>query len=471
MTDAETVLSNLLHRLALPDREWLDRIAIRGQDPVVPSRYRPGLASAAALAAYAAGITEIWRLRGNGTQSISIDLAKAAVPGLRTLAYVRRGRHALQLQRPASERQVFFETRDGRQMYLLRHAFYHEHFTRLLRCLDCSPDTRSIARAVSRHDALELEEILAEAKAMGALARTREEWLAHPQGCNLAGRTPIEVRRMAESEAEPLAPAARPLAGIRIVDMGHVLAGPVVSRTLAEQGADVIHVSPPHMPDPNHIIADTTFGKRTAFADLRSPVDREELLSLIAQADIFVHSWRPGSLEAHGLSFERLAALRPGLIHANVSCYGSDGPWANRAGYDPFGQVVSGLAVGEGSMDAPVLASTFTLNDYLAGYCAAAGVVSALVQRAQTGGSYRVSVSLTGTSMWLQDLGQLPASQWPDAPGGVATLPQIAPEDLQLTESPMGQIEHPKPIVGFSETPSYWATPPRPAGADRLAWD
>ncbi|KRA53085.1 CoA transferase [Devosia sp. Root635] len=471
MTYANAALSDLLQKLALPADHWSEHITIRGQDPVVPSRYRPGLASASALAAFAAGIAEIWRLRGNGSQSIDVDLAKAAVPGLRTLAYVRRGRHALQLQRPASERQVFFETRDGRQMYLLRHAFYHEHFTRLLSCLDCSPDTQSIARAVRRHDALELEQVLAEAKAMGALARTREEWLSHPQGRNLAGRTPVEVKRMSESDAEPLGPARRPLQGIRVVDMGHVLAGPVVSRTLAEQGADVIHVSPPHMPDPNHVIADTAFGKRTAFADLRSDRDRDELLALIAKADVFVHSWRPGSLEAYGLSFEQLAELRPGLVYASVSCYGSDGPWANRAGYDPFGQVVSGLAIGEGSMDMPALASTFTLNDYLAGYCAAAGVVSALVQRARAGGSYRVNVSLTGTSMWLQDLGQLPASQWPEAPGGVAALPQVASEDLQVTPSAFGPIEHPRPIVAFSETPSYWATPPKPAGVDHLAWD
>ena len=198
--ETRVALTALLEKLALPGRDWLDRIAISGQDPVVPSRYRPGLASAVALAGYAAGIGEIWRLRGNAPQSISISLAKAAVPGLRTLAYVRRGRHALQLQRPASESQVFFETRDGRQMYLLRHAFYHEHFTRLLSRLDCSPETQSIARAVKRYDAVDLEDALAEVKAMGALARTREEWLAHPQGRNLAGRVPVEVKRMSDSE-------------------------------------------------------------------------------------------------------------------------------------------------------------------------------------------------------------------------------------------------------------------------------
>lgn len=471
MTETRTALANLLEKLSLPAGDWLDRIEIAGQDPVVPSRYKPGLASAVALAGYAAGIGEIWQQRGNAPQTISINLAKAAVPGLRTLAYVRRGRHALQLQRPASERQVFFETRDGRQMYLLRHAFYHEHFTRLLTRLDCSPDTDSIAQAVKRHDAVELEDLLADAKAMGALARTHDEWLAHPQGRNLSGRTPVDVRRMRHSDPEPFSSAERPLTGIRVVDMGHVLAGPVVSRTLAEQGAEIIHVSPPHMPDPNHVIVDTTLGKRTAFADLRSSVDRDELLELIAGADVFVHSWRTGSLEAHGLSFEQLSERRPGLIYATVSCYGSDGPWAGRAGYDPFGQVVTGLTVGEGSIDAPVLASTYTLNDYLAGYSAAAGVVSALVQRARTGGSYRVDVSLAGTSMWLQDLGQLPQHQWPDGAEGVTSLPPVAPEDLQVTASPYGDIEHPRPIIAFSATPSYWATPPRPAGAGRLAWD
>lgn len=471
MPPHRSALAQLLERMALPADDWLDRVTLTGSDPVVPSRYRAGLASASALAAQAVGVAEIWRLRGNGTQTIGISLRKAAVPGLRTLAYVKRGGHALQLQRPKSEEKVFFQTRDGRQMYILRHAFYHEHFSRLLACLDCSSATESIERAVARRNAIELEDDLAAAKAMGAVARTREEWLAHPQGRHLASRTPFEIVRLGDSDAEPFSPAARPLEGVRIVDMGHVLAGPVVSRTLAEQGAEVIHVSAPHMPDPTHVIVDTAIGKRTAFVDLRLTEDRAQLKRLISQADVFVHSWRPGALDKCGLSSAELTAERPGLIYASVSCYGSDGPWASRAGYDPFGQVVSGLAVGEGSIDEPVLASTFTLNDYLAGYCAAAGVTGALVQRAKNGGSYEVKVSLTGCSMWLQDLGKLPPEQWPDGPGGIRTLPKVAPEDLTITPTPYGDIEHAKPIVHYSETQPYWTSPPMPAGATRLSWE
>lgn len=470
MSPHHAALAQLLERMALPADEWLGHVTMTGVDPVVPSRYRAGLAAASALAAQAVGIAEIWRRRGHGMQEIAVDLQKAAVPGLRTLAYVRRDGHALQLQRPRSEEQVFFRTRDGRQMYLLRHAFYHEHFSRLLACLDCSSATESIARAVARRDAVALEDELADAKAMGALARTREEWLAHPQGRHLAPRVPIEIVRTGDSDAEPLLPASRPLEGLRVVDMGHVLAGPVVSRTLAEQGAEIIHVSAPHLPDPTHVIVDTAFGKRTAFADLRLAEDRAQLKQLISGADVFVHSWRPGTLDRFGLSPDERTAARPGLIYASVSCYGSDGPWASRAGYDPFGQVVSGLAVGEGSVDQPRLASTFTLNDYLAGYCAAAGVIGALLQRARDGGSYQVKVSLTGCSMWLQELGQLPPQQWPDGPEGVAKLPQVDPDDLTVTETPFGDIEHARPIVRYSKTPPAWTRPPMPAGATKLSW-
>jgi crotonobetainyl-CoA:carnitine CoA-transferase CaiB-like acyl-CoA transferase len=462
-------LAELVAQLGLP-ADWLARTRISGMDPVVPSRYRPGLASAVALAAQAIGVAEIWRQRGSAEQQLAIDLAKAAVPGLRTLAYVKRDGHSLQLTRPASENQVFFETRDGRQMYLLRHAFYHEHFSRFLACLDCSPATESIARAVARRDALELEDALADAKAVGAIARTRDEWLAHPQGRHLRERIPVEIRRLGPSEAEPLLPAARPLSGLRVVDMGHVLAGPVVSRVLAEQGADVLHVSAPHLPDPNHVVADTGFGKRTAFADLRVAADREQLLRVIAEADVFVHSWRPGVLDRYGLSAAELSALRPGLIYANVSCYGSSGPWGRRAGYDPLGQVVSGLAVGEGSIDKPVLASTFTLNDYLAGYLGAAGILSAVLRRARDGGSHAVEVSLTGCSMWLQELGKLPESEWPSGQRGVAKLPLAASEDIGTMHTPYGVMEHALPIVNYSATPAHWDKPPSPAGTFPLRW-
>jgi crotonobetainyl-CoA:carnitine CoA-transferase CaiB-like acyl-CoA transferase len=462
-------LARRLGQLGLPADQA--QVAFSAADPVVPSRYRTGMASAVALAANAVGIEAIWRQRGGRPQSLAVDLRRAAVPGLRTVAHIRSNGHALQLKRPTSEDQVFFETADGRQMYLLRHAFYHEHFSRLLDFLDCSSSTASIARAVRRWDSAALEEALAAAKAIGAIARTREEWLATPQGQHLASRVPVEIERIGDSAPVPFGPGERPLSGLRVVDMGHVLAGPVISRQLAEQGAEVLHVSAPHQPDPAHIVVDTGLGKRSAFANLDQPDDVARLQKLIAEADVFAHSWRPGSLDARGLSPQDLAASRPGIIYVSVSCYGYDGPWASRAGYDPLGQVVSGLAVGEGSIDRPVLASTYTLNDYLAGYLGAAGVTAALLRRAASGGSYHVKVSLTGCSMWLQDLGKLPPEQWPGGPLGIDALPQVPAEELARMPSAFGEIEYARPILQYAGTPGYWDRPPEPAGASPLAWD
>jgi crotonobetainyl-CoA:carnitine CoA-transferase CaiB-like acyl-CoA transferase len=249
-----------------------------------------------------------------------------------------------------------------------------------------------------------------------------------------------------------------------------VLAGPVASRVLAEQGADVIHVSAAHQPDGALIDIDTGLGKRTTFIDLDQAADCQRLRELIASADVFLHSWRPGVLERRGLSVQELQELRPGLVYAALSCYGHEGPWASRGGYEPLGQAVSGLAIAEGSAQAPKLVSTFTLNDYLTAYLAAAGVSAALLRRAREGGAYEVHASLTRTSMWVQELGQLDASLWPDASKGVAALPPLNPRWLQETASVFGTLTHPRPIAQYEKTPAFWALPPLPVGASPAEW-
>jgi crotonobetainyl-CoA:carnitine CoA-transferase CaiB-like acyl-CoA transferase len=466
----EEVVRKLLTRLDLPQEAFERNLRFTGQDPVVPSRYRVGLASASALAAQAVGVMEIWKQRGGRDQTATIDFRRAAVPGLRTISHTKRGGRLLQVPWPAHEKQVFFPTKDGRLIYLMRHGVYYEHLGKLLGFLGASPDSASIAAQVIKWNAAELEDALAERRLMGTIVRTYEEWLASPQGRHLEGRLPIEIEKLGDSAPMPFQPGPRPLSGVRIVDMAHVLAGPVTSKVLAEQGAEVVHVSAPHQQDPVHVMIDTGFGKRSAYAHLDRKEDVETLLRLVEGADIFAHSWRPGSLDRRGLSPQALASRRPGLIYVSVSCYGYDGPWAERAGYDPLGQVASGLAAGEGDVTAPLMASTFTLNDYLAAYLAAAGANAALLRRAREGGSYHVKVSLTGASLYVQQLGRLDPRYWADGKDGVATLPAPMPEELTTTRTPYGLIEHPLPIIQYSATPSYWELPPEPAGASEAVW-
>jgi crotonobetainyl-CoA:carnitine CoA-transferase CaiB-like acyl-CoA transferase len=466
---AETALKRLLAEIGLAPGDAGGAVTIEGEEPAVPSRHRLATASAVALAAQGTAIAAIWRARSGRGQSVAVDLRQAAVPGLCTSDHLRQAGLPVDRGRNPATAANFFATKDGRRLYILRAPAYVPHMLRLLEFMGCANTTEALAAATARWRSDELEEAFAERKIIGTIARTREEWLAHPQGRWLVARPPVEIENIGDSAPEPFAPAARPLSGVRVLDMAHVLAGPVTTRVLAEQGADVLHVSAPHQLDQFVHVLDTGPGKRRALVDLgRGGV--AEVQKLAAEADIFVHSWRPGSLDRHGLSAAEMARRRPGIIYVTVSCYGYGGPWASRGGYEPIGQTASGLAVAEGSLDEPILAPTFTLNDYATAYLAAAGTLAALLRRAREGGSYHVKASLTRTSMWVLELGALPKGLWPDRSRGRPPLPAPRSGDMMRMASAFGEIEMPAPITRFSETKAFWERAPEPPGASRPEW-
>ena len=465
---ATAVCADLLRHMGIDPEAGGGAIRIVGDDPVSDSRFRPGAAAAAALAAQGTAIAAIWRLRSGEGQDVSVDLRRAATVGLRTSRNIHQnGTHYEDLPRPRVRFPEFHRSRDGRQMYLLRSFANPEPLVSLLTVLDCVHTPEAFATAVAKWDALELEERLAEERLVGVIARPRQEWRAHPQGAWLASRPVIDIEKIADSDPEPFGPAARPLSGIRVLDMSSVLAGGSASRTLAEQGAELLHVSALHQMDTLRVCVDTGLGKRRAFLDIDRPEQLAQVRELAKGADLFVQSWRPGSLDARGLSPEELAAARPGLIYVSVSCYGSGGPWRTRAGYEPCGQTASGLVLEEGTPDKPRFAAVRTLNDYLTGYLAAAGALGALVRRAREGGSYHVKVSLTRASMWVQDLGMLPEDQVPAQPPSLAAHP----EDLIEIDSAFGRLSVAAPVTQYSRTPGYWSRPPEPYGASLPVWE
>lgn len=465
---ASAACHELLGHMGLDPAAGGGSVRITGDDPVSDSRFRPGAAAAAALAAQGTAIAAIWQMRSGEGQDVSVDLHRAAVAGLRTSRNIHQnGTHHADLPRPTAKFPEFFTTRDGRKIYVLRSFANPEPLVRMLTLLDCVHTPEAMAKAIGQWDALELEERIAAERLVGVVARTRQEWQNHPQGARLAARPVIEIEKIGDSEPEPFEPAARPLSGIRVLDVTHVLAGPAAARTLAEQGAEVLHISALHQMDTPRVGIDTGLGKRQAFLDLDRPDQLAQLKALAAGADIFVQSWRPGSLDRRGLSPEELAAQRPGLIYVSVSCYGSGGPWRTRAGYEPCGQTACGLVIEDGSPEQPRLAAVRTLNDYLTAYLAAAGALGALVRRAREGGSYHVKVSLTRSSMWLQELGQLPPDQWPAAPPPL----QVHPHYLMEMDSGLGHLVVPAPVTQYSRTPAYWARPPEPYGASYPRWE
>ncbi|GAB3877475.1 hypothetical protein GCM10029964_026640 [Kibdelosporangium lantanae] len=212
------------------------------------------------------------------------------------------------------------------------HCNYPHHLAAVTTALGTSVDRDEVAAAVARRPALEVEEaVVAAGGAAGAL-RPKDEWLRHPQGVALADLPLVSVERIGDAPPRPLSTADRPLAGVRVLDLTHVIAGPVAGRTLAAHGADVLAVGAAHLPVVAPLLLDTQFGKRSTYLDLRNPDEAGKLRELVGDADVFLQSYRPESLAGRGFGAAELAALRPGIVVVDVSAWGWVGPWRTRRG-------------------------------------------------------------------------------------------------------------------------------------------
>jgi crotonobetainyl-CoA:carnitine CoA-transferase CaiB-like acyl-CoA transferase len=249
---------------------------------------------------------------------------------------------------------------------------------------------------------------------------------------------------------------------VRALDLTRVLAGPTCGRTLAAHGADVLRIGSPHLPSVPPFVMDTSHGKRSAHLDLRSPADAERLRALVRGADVFAQGYRSGALARLGFGPEALFELRPGLVYTSINCYGHEGPWVERPGWEQLAQTVTGIALEQGGAAGPQLLPA-AATDYNTGYLAALGTLVALARRAREGGSYWVRASLSRTGMWLERMGRT------DSVGPGLGAEQIRPH-LTRSSTPFGELSHLGPIVELSETPARWALPTVPLGTHPAEW-
>jgi hypothetical protein len=273
------------------------------------------------------------------------------------------------------------------------HTNYQHHRAAALRVLGVPAERAAIASAVAQRSAQELETAVIAAGGVAAALRSRDEWLVHPHGARVADCPPVAVEPGAACPPVPMGAAERPLAGVRVLDLTRVIAGPVTTRFLAAHGADVLRVDAPGFEEIPTVAIDGSFGKRSTGLDLRRQDARAAFERLVSAADVVVHAYRPGALSGLGYSTARLAALRPGLIIGRLSAYGPAGPWAHRR-VDSLVQMVSGLAeegrrtAGE---DRPVALPCQAL-DHASGYLLACGVLLGLRHRHREGKSWRIAV-------------------------------------------------------------------------------
>ncbi len=436
------------------------QIRIAGDDPVFPTPYRIAASGAAAAAAVGYAAAELWRLRSGHRQSVSVD-ARAAAASLRSNRYLQLdGRKP---DGPFDPLSGFYPVRDGRWVSI--HCNFPNHRDAAMKVLAAPQERAAAMRASAAWDGLELEDAIHAAGGCAGLARSASEWALHPHAAAVAAQPLLEILRIGDAPPEPLPPGARPLAGLRVLDLTRVLAGPTCARTLAEHGAQVLKISGPHLPDSGAYEMDTGIGKRAAFLDLRQARDAATLQGLVRSADVFSQSYRPGALAGRGFAPEDLARLRPGIVCVSLSAWGGSGPWRERRGFDTIVQTVSGMALASGGKPQYLPVSAI---DYVSGYLMALGTMAALERRAKEGGSWLVRVALARTGRWITDRGELGA----DALRGVAE--ELTPEEITRltmeTQAPLGRIRHLRPVAILGETPAHWTQPPVPLGYDKPEW-
>jgi crotonobetainyl-CoA:carnitine CoA-transferase CaiB-like acyl-CoA transferase len=439
----------------------LARVTLSGDDPLLPTDVRIGTAAAAVIAATGLAASEIWRLRTGRGQSVTVDL-RAAIAAFRSERYLRvNGGPAPDGRSPLFG---FYPAGDGRWIQI--HANMPHHHAGHVRFLGCEETRESMAAAVATWKAQDLEDALNAAGLPAGMVREREEWLAHPHARAVAELPLLEIVRVGDSAPEPFRGGDRPLAGVRVLDLTRVIAGPEGGRMLASHGADVLLVSAPHLPNlPSHVI-DFGLGKRSASLDLRRAGDADRLRALIGGADVFAQSYRPGALAKLGFAPEDVARIRPGIVYVTLSAYGHAGPWRERRGFETLIQSVSGLAHEQGfggGLGRPQHLPAQVV-DHATGYLAALGALIALARRAREGGSYLVRVSLVQTGRWVDALGRVRGRD-------VADQTAADVDDLLAhCESPFGRLTHVMPGARLSETPPFWASPPVPAGTHEAGW-
>ncbi|MCJ8053425.1 CoA transferase [Shinella curvata] len=467
-------------------------VKFTGQDPIVRSRFRIGACMAIPAMAAAVGAAAIWRARTGETQDVAVDLRESVynvMPLIKIILQKKQAAGRFDLDDPIPGMFTFvptlndklfqgpllldnpmgfavFQTRDDR--FVTPTGLYPHHFDGILNLLGASPNVASITEAFRKRDAFELDNTFAEAGLVLGVHRTTREWADLPEAKHLAARPLIEIVKIADGDPIPFDPSpAAPLSGIKALSCTHVIAGSTAARTLSEYGAEVMHIARDQSFEHEIIWSDINIGMRSSFVNLRNPAENEGFRTkLLADADVFIESFRGRSMENLGFGVEEVASKHPGIVYLSVRCYSWDGPWWNRAGFDMEALTVSGFTLLEGE-GRPSWPPTMVLNDYIAGYLGAAGIVAALRRRATEGGSYHVRVSLTRAAMWYQGLGMVDRTAFdPKHPDHR----MIQPRTIE-GQTPYGKLRRLAPQVQLSKTPGNWPEPLlRVRGADRPEW-
>ncbi|KAK3202468.1 hypothetical protein GRF29_161g1290338 [Pseudopithomyces chartarum] len=439
------------------DEALLSKVQFTGEDfPVIPGPIKATSVAAAMHAMCGLVADEILTIRGaeDKNRKITVNTTHAGLWfGSIATAYLN-GEDALTLAGKGELKKVIpnweqgwvdtplkyratglYPTKDPEVWYSLHGSL---DAIPVLRSIGLDPDTKvasneEAAALIAEHTQkflpaeLEMNNLMS--GLCGSVCFTPKQWVESAMGKSLANNPLVDVEQ--QTHAVPTGPVAfpplkpndlRPLAGVKVVELTRVIAGPQIGTILTSLGADVIRLNPPHLRDINILQLTLNAGKRTSTVDLRNAEERAYLQSLLDDADVFIQGFRFGKMKKFGLGLEEMLEMAgkrgKGIVYVSENCYGREGYYRERPGWQQIADAAAGSAYVTGkalelTQNLPAneaVLPSLPVSDMSTGILGALGTLIALRDRATKGGSYSVHSSLTGVNAYAlrEDVGLYP---------------------------------------------------------------
>jgi hypothetical protein len=463
-TEQKTVYNNIASAVSLStpsEKIEVEQTPTFLKEPIKVADFATGV-----VAGFGASTAELGQARGLPKQEIAVDRRHATYTINDGIHHYMNGVIILggEIMVPVNG---FYQARDGR--WVCFNGAYPHLRDGVLKYFDAPHDQQALIKKVAQHDSATIEADFEKLGLCMAPLLTQDEWLAHPQGRAMSDLPIITMERFGDAKRRVLPEAKhRPLEGVRIIDVTHVIAGPWATRCLADQGAYVISVRNPAFPFLYPAIFEESYGKKQILLHLKMEKSKNRFIELIKDADVLVWGYAPGSLDRLGLDRNTLMKLNPNLVLVHVSAYGPKGPWSQRKGWEQLSQTCSGMVeLASRGRDQNHLVAALP-NDYGTGYLAATGAMAALRQRQGQGGFWEVEAALTRTAMEMMALPH-------EAEEAVPTSLEKDGKYFVDQDSNFGAVfTKLAPAARLSKTPSYSQTGPSVNGAChpfKTGWD
>jgi hypothetical protein len=354
-----------------------------------------------------------------------------------------------------------YRAEDG---WIRLHTNYRYHRAAVERLLGAH-NRDSVQAAAGAWKGADLEAAVVAAGGCAAVMHTRETWLTSPPGAATAAAPPLtaEEQGLPAGTTRTVTASDKPFAGVRVLDLTRVIAGPICTKFLAAYGAEVLRIDPLDFAEVPGLLPEVTAGKRTARLDLTAAADRRTFEHLVAGADVLVSGLRADALARLGYSDDTLTALNPALILASLNAYGWDGPWRDRRGFDSLVQMSCGIAaagMARAGRDQPVPLPVQAL-DHATGYLLAAAVGRAVARRLTQSTASRIRACLVGTANLLWSL---------PMPSDLPAMPKPGGFPLADTLTAWGPARSVPPPATIADVNADWQIPAGPLGRHPAAW-